>query len=210
MVGHVELFNPVVKELQHLIGETSLRSLRFKRLGFVDDASRLYHDVVQDLMLHDLSIANQIVDPGHQLKERVVFSFGRQDTTANPDPAEAIVDYGNGVDAHFRASRAFTGGKVRRIEVETDEGVYDADLLSKQITKRTGGEGSIATNGTYVQDLRTTSFFARENRQPLELEQIHFLKSIRGITTPEAANVALTDAIRILNITDEILQKLAR
>jgi len=210
MVGHVELFNPVVKELRCLLGQVALRSLRFKRLGFVDDQSRLYHDVVSDLMLHDLSIANQLVDPLNNLNEKVVYSFARKDTMVAPDPAEAIVDYGNGVDAHFRASRAYPGGKVRRVEAETDEGVFDADLLLKEITKRTAGEGLIAKNGTYVQDIRTTSFFAQEDRTPLELEQLHFIRSTQGHTSPEEGNVSLADAFRILELTERILQQLEK
>lgn len=205
MAGHVELFNPVVRELRKLVGDRALRSVRFERLGFVDNPRRLYHDVVSDLMLHDISIANQLVDSDNSLDPVPIASFGRKDGFDFANSAEAIVDYMNGTNVHLRASRSFRGGKVRRVEVEAEDGVYDADLISREITKRTAGEGAIATSGTFVQDVRTSSFFAQDGRQPLELELLHFLASIKGQTTPEAAHASAEEAKRILKMTNAIL-----
>ena len=206
MVGHVELFNPVVNELLKVIGERAIRSMRFKRLGLVNDQSRLYHDVVRDLMLHDLSIADAVVSS--DIPAQVISAFGRSDTKAFPDPAEVIIDYGNGIDGQFRASRAFTGGKVRSVEVETEDGVFDADLLTRSITQRSGREGAIAPNGTYIQDIRTSSHFANGSRQPLELELLHFISSVREQTAPCEARVSIDDARRIMKLTENILSNL--
>lgn len=206
MVGHVELFNPVVSELLKVVGDRAIRSMRFKRLGLVNDQSRLYHDVVRDLMLHDLSIADAVVSS--DIPAQVISAFGRSDTKAFPDPAEVIIDYGNGIDGQFRASRAFTGGKVRSIEVETEDGVFDADLLTRNITHRSGREGVIAPNGTYVQDIITSSHFANGSRQPLELEQLHFLSSVREQTTPCEAKVSIDDARRIMRLADNVLSRM--
>jgi len=210
MVGHIELFNPVVRELDDLIDGENIRSLRFKRLGFVDDQSRLKHDVVQDLMLHDISIAQMIADSRGDKSANVLLSHGRSDTLADPDPAEAIINFGDNFDAHFRASRAYSGGKVRSIEAETENGEYIANLLTKSILKKKGSEGRITPDGTYTEEIRTSSYFAQDSRQPLTLEQIHFINCIRGEATPSEQKVSVNDAIRIMNITNKILNIMVR
>ena len=211
MVGHVELFNPVVNELLELLQDEEIRTLRFKRLGKVANQARMAHDVVQDLMLHDLSIAQKIVDRklGSDTSAMVVASHGRTDTVATPDPAEAIVRFGQ-IDAHFRASRAYSGGKVRSIEVETQGKLYVANLLSRTITAKSGDEGSISVDGTYTEEVRTSSYFAQESRQPLTLEQLHFINCINGNSVPGQADVSIDHAIRIMLLTDKILSESLR
>ncbi|MEO5949063.1 MAG: Gfo/Idh/MocA family oxidoreductase [Candidatus Saccharimonas sp.] len=208
MVGHVELFNPVTQELARLFGERALLSLRFKRLGNVTDSSRLYHDVVSDLMVHDLSIADMLLPTR---TARVQYASGRSDTLASPDPAEAMVwyedDYNGVVDAHFRASRAFTGPKTRTIEAETDEGVILADLLGKRIFLRREGEGEYTDSGIYVPTVIADSEYFAPGPQPLQAEQAHFLESMRGNTTPEARRVSLAHAQRLYAMTSDILRR---
>lgn len=210
MVGHVELFNPVTQELARLFGERALLSLRFKRLGYVIDSSRLYHDVVSDLMVHDLSVADMLLS---DRSARVQYASGRSDTLAFPDPAEAMVWYesesGSVVDAHFRASRAFTGPKTRTIEAETDQGVILADLLGKRIFLRREGEGEYTDSGIYVPTIIADSEYFAPGPQPLQAEQAHFLESIRGATTPEAKRVSLSHAQRLYALTSDILRRTA-
>lgn len=210
MVGHVELFNPVVAELIELLDGSDIRTMRFKRLGKVNDPARIAHDVVQDLMLHDLSIAQLVSDRRSEDDATVVSSHGRSDTVFGPDPAEAILDMGNGIDAHFRASRAYAGGKVRSVEVETNDRLYEANLLSRTIVTKSGEEGAILVDGTYLEEVRTASYFAQETRQPLTLELLHFMESIRGETTPASASVSVKDALRIMRLTTSILDVMVR
>jgi predicted dehydrogenase len=206
IVGHIELFNPVVRTMDELVNGENIRTMRFKRLGAVADQTRLAHDVVQDLMLHDISIAQMMADQRGSSLAKVLLSHGRSDTLADPDPAEAIVNFGDSFDVHFRASRAYSGGKVRSIEAETEKGLYVANLLTKSIVKKGASEGVIVPDGTYTEEIRTSSYFAQDSRQPLTLEQLYFLQCIRNENTPEQQRVSIDDAIRIMKITDMILR----
>ncbi len=205
MVGHVELFNPAVQALKSVIGDVPIKTMRFKRLSNVTDRSRMYHDVVNDLMLHDISIAQSLA--GSADEPEVLLAHGRRDTPAHPDPAEAIVRFGD-IEAHFRASRAFSGGKVRTIEIETADKLFHADLMTRSITRITSNEGHQVPDGVFIDDMQATRYMPQQVTQPLTLEQIHFADSITGKTTPEAAGVSINDALRIMRITQAILSQI--
>lgn len=209
MVGHVELFNPTVGALRALLGDRAFRSIRLSRLSKVDDPTRIYHDVVNDLMIHDITIANSLIEGSYdEGVPQVMAAFGRSDTLSSPDPAEAIVAYGNGVDAHFRASRVYIGGKVRSIQVEADDAVFHADLLRRSVSKTYSMEGHIAPDGVFVEDMQTTMYYPLQNKQPLTLEQEYFIECIRGNKTPEEGQVSARHAISIMKMTTDILARI--
>jgi predicted dehydrogenase len=207
MVGHVELFNPAIRELRKVINGTDIRSMRFNRLGYVADPSRLYHDAVYDLMIHDIAIALSLAGKD-ETTAQVISSVGRNDTPAAPDPVEANIVFDNGTDAHFRTSRAYTGGKVRTASVETMEGVIEADLLTRIITRRVAGEGRFNVgDGVFTQDVKTAFCFPQSNEEPLRLELSHFVDCIRGRAKPEDEGVSGRDGIATIAIAQEILKK---
>ena len=211
MVGHIELFNPVVRELRKIVGNTAIRSMRFNRLGFVADNSRLYHDAVMDLMVHDIAIALTLTQSSDDNIE-VLNSVGRQDTSFAPDPVEAILSIhtqnDQTIDAHFRASRAYTGGKVREIKIETEGSVIEADLLTRFITQKVAGEGRFNVgDGVFIQDVKTAFCMPRDNEEPLKLEMQHFASCIEGKSKPEDESVSGRDGLAVLSIARIILQK---
>jgi predicted dehydrogenase len=205
MVGHIELFNPVVEELKRVIGGLTLKRIACQRLGFVADTSRLYHNVVEDLMVHDISIILQLLN---NQEPEVAYAFGRKDTPADPDPADAHLIFDNDVDVKLTAGRSYNGGKKRIITVETDECVIRADLVEGRIDNITAGEGVYEIGGhTYIQNTRVGTRMPAQ-KEPLVAEFQHFLDCIREQKTPEMASVSARDAVRVLGVTDAILAKI--
>lgn len=205
MVGHIELFNPTVNSLIKLVEDEGLREMSFDRLGKVSDVSRLYHDSVSDLMIHDLAIALRILDlRGHTAEGLVLSAIGRSETSAAPDPARASIRFDE-VDAHFRASRVHPAGKVRRAVIETDDKIFTADLLNRTIRAQSANDLSLTPEGVIIEDTHSTHYFPRDSKQPLALEQTFFLDALRGRVDPSEAGVSIPQAIRALKYTRKIL-----
>ncbi len=209
IAGHIELFNPTVSSLGSLVADETLRELSFKRLGSVPDKSRLYHDVVSDLMIHDISIALKLLeDKGLPLEGVVEAAIGRDDTVATPDPARASIRFGD-VDAHFHASRAYSAGKVREITVETEDKIFAANLLARNIVRTSASSPNFTADGVLVDDTHNVRYFPQDSQQPLTIEQKFFLQCIRGETTPESMGVSMDRAARILSLTKGVLNRIS-
>ncbi len=212
MVGHIELFNPVVRELRKVIGGLAIRSMRFDRLGFVADTSRLNHDAILDLMVHDIAIALSLTNADEN-NITVLSSTGREDTPFAPDPVNATLaiqdnNGSGGIDVHLRSSRAYTGGKVRAIQIETDSSVIEADLLTRVITQKVAGEGRFNIgDGVFTQDIKTAFCTPQSNEEPLKLEIQYFADCILGRFRPENESVSAKDGIAVLSIANKILEK---
>lgn len=207
MAGHIELFNPTVNSLSALIARKTIRELSFKRVGSVPDESRLYHDVVNDLMIHDIAITLKLLENKKlPLKGVVKAAIGREDTSAAPDPVRASIRFGD-VDAHFHASRAYSAGKVREIIVETEDNIFIADLLARNIVKISATSSNFTADGVLVDDTRNVRYFPQDSQQPLVIEQNFFLRCVRGEATPDDAGVSMEQAARTLRLTQDILEK---
>lgn len=208
MVGHTELFNPAVREMNMIIGATAIRSMRFSRLGAVSNETRLYHNVVHDLMIHDIAVALKLLDKTEN-DATVLAAVGRSETPAVPDPAEAYVRFGSGEDVVFRASRAYSGGKIRTLEVETEQYVMEADLLEYKVIRRSAGEGRfIVGEAVFTQDVSIATYYPQKTAEPLALELMHFVKCIEGSSTPEAEFVSAADGVRVMKIAEAILNSM--
>lgn len=205
MVGHIELFNPAINKLIEQIGGRAVRSISAERLGYVDDPSRLYHGVVDDLMLHDIAIARYILGPTNAAQARVLSATGRRDTASAPDPARAFMSFGD-TDAYFYASRVYSGGKKRVVEVSLgDNTILRADLLNRTVTHYHSEQE--ANQGVFSQ--KTTSLEMRPvEAEPLQLEHTFFADIIDQKRTIEGSGVSAQDAIAILGITEVINQSI--
>lgn len=208
MVGHTELFNPAIRELDRIVCDMDIRSMRFKRLGAVKDESRLYHDAVYDLMVHDLAVTLKFLGKTDEQAE-VLAAIGRNDTQAAPDPAEAWIRFDTGEDVHLRASRAYTGGKVRTVEIETEENVIDADFIDHVIKVKQAGEGVFKVGErSFAQNVSEATYHPQKIAEPLALELAHFVACMEGDANPESESVSAVDAIRVMRLADKILQKI--
>lgn len=208
MAGHIELFNPTIHSLRALLENEHIREMSFERLSSTPAASRLYHDVVSDLMIHDIAIALHLLDQNGEAPEgSVEAAIARADTIASPDPARASIRFGD-VDTHFRASRAYPAGKVRRAVVETDNRIFTADLLTRSLYATSANTAAFTPEGVLTEETFTRRYFPQESQQPLTLEQAHFLASIRNETSPERVGVSMGHAARVLELVDRVLSQL--
>lgn len=205
IAGHVELFNPTVNSLVALLADENIKEMTFRRMGSVPDKSRLYHDVVSDLMIHDIAIALKILEEKSLSTDgTIVSAIGRKDTIAWPDPAQASIRFAD-VDTHFRASRSYPAGKVRDIVVETEDKIFSADLLERSVTATSATSPSFTTDGVLVDDTHNIRYFPSDLQSPLTAEQKFFLDCIRGRSNPEDGNVSMLHARRTLLLTRAVL-----
>lgn len=208
IAGHIELFNPTVSSLGALIADETIRELSFKRLGSVPDASRLYHDVVSDLMIHDIAIALKLLeDKGLPTDGAVEAAIGRRDTVATPDPARASIRFED-VDAHFHASRAYSAGKVREITIETEDKIFTANLLARNIVRTSASSPNFTADGVLVDDTHNVRYFPQDSQQPLAIEQKFFLRCIRGEVMADSMDVSMDRAARVLKLTQDVLERI--
>jgi predicted dehydrogenase len=206
LAGHIELFNPTIHSLRALLENERIREMSFERLSSTPAASRLYHDVVSDLMIHDIAIALHLLEQKGEtfVEGNIEAAIARSDTIASPDPARASIRFGD-VDAHFRASRAYPAGKVRRATVETDNRIFTADLLTRNLYATSANSAEFTPDGVLTEETSTRKYFPQESQQPLTLEQRAFLECMRGQMTSEVTGVSMKHASRVLLLTRSIL-----
>lgn len=183
MVGHVERFNPVVLELEKILGSEEIIAVTMERCSPMD-----MHisdtDVIYDLMIHDMDILLNAVFPGLPLHK--VHAFGRTSyNEKNFDYVQAIFQFENKAQASIISSRA-TEDKIRRINVHCKEAYIECDLMHKAIT---------ISRNTHHQKVFVPDV------EPLEAELSCFASSI-------AAGKALQNsgetAVKDLEVLDEI------
>lgn len=163
-VGHIERFNPVVRELQRLVCGRCIRSMTMRRFSLFDGRC-LDSDVIQDLMVHDLDLAHAFCGDGLEL----LGASGERLMTSRIDDATAHLRAVDGARLTLRASRV-ADRKVRALTILTDDAWFDADLLNKSITvaNRAAGSGKTVTERRVV-----------ANDEPLRLELDYFLDCVR-------------------------------
>jgi predicted dehydrogenase len=121
-VGHLEWFNPVLREMRGRIAEP--RFIEAHRMGpFSERGTDV--DVVRDLMIHDLDILQQILGEEPDLIE----SIGVPVVTDKADIANARIGFPSGCIANLTASRV-SPKAVRKIRFFQRDGYLSIDLLA--------------------------------------------------------------------------------
>jgi predicted dehydrogenase len=140
-VGHIERFNPVVRELRRLLRGERLIGMTLQRLSPFDGRC-LDSDVIHDLMIHDLDLARAF--GGDEL--RLVAASGSAVHSPRIDQAVAQFRSAEGARLTLYSSRV-AGRKVRAITALTATASIEADLLGKTIVV-TPRNGQGDTNGS--------------------------------------------------------------
>lgn len=125
-VGHVERFNPVVRELQRQLDRPLFiecnRLAPFKPRG--TDV-----DVLLDLMIHDLDVIAALVGT----PPTAIDACGVAVLSASPDIANARLHFAGGCTANVTASRVSL--KVeRKLRIFQHDAYFSADLHAQQLT----------------------------------------------------------------------------
>lgn len=202
LVGHVERFNPVVQELEKILKNEKIIAVDIERCSPAD--RRISDtDVIYDLMIHDVDILLNAIQPNVRFKK--LYAFGRTVyNERNVDYAQAIFKFDNNVQASITASRA-TEDKIRKIKVHCEDAFIDCDLLHRgiTITRKTHYKLDTGYSPVYKQENVLERVFV-PNIEPLKAELLYFADCIRN---GKALNNTGEIAERDLLVLDKIKER---
>lgn len=182
-VGHIERFNPAFQELRRLIRKEKIIGINMQRFSpfpeRISDAN-----VIQDMMIHDLDLLLNLL-PKNEVES--IKSEGKKIKSKNLDKVSSTIFFDNGVVSKVEADRVF-GVKMRKITVTTERGLYEADLLNKQV---------------YIRELinHVPSSHVVKNADQLTLELSDFIKAIKKNLSPRVAGV---DGYKAIKLAEEV------
>jgi predicted dehydrogenase len=189
-IGHVERFNPAVREAASLLTEP--RFIECHRLGpFGGRGTDV--DVVLDLMIHDLDLILSFV----RSPVTRIHAVGVPVVSPNVDIANARLSFANGCVANVTASRV-SARKQRKIRIFQEDAYVSMDFVEHtiQIFRRTFPRGPKEAPEISGEMLTT------EKGDSLRDEIRSFLDCVRTGAAPLVSGVeglaALTTAFRIL------------
>jgi predicted dehydrogenase len=186
-VGHVERFNGGVRALRGIV----------KTPGFIE-CHRLSPfpqrgtdvDVILDLMIHDIDIILSLVkSPVSQ-----VSAVGVPVLTNRVDIANARLEFSSGCVANVTASRV-SAERLRKIRIFQPDAYISLDYASQEITLYRRLPGEAAHPSQLPRIVREE--VAVEKEEPLRLELMSFVDSLRDRTRPEVSGEEAVEALRV-------------
>jgi predicted dehydrogenase len=186
-VGHVERHNPAIEAAMALVPRPAF--LEAHRLGVFTTRS-LDVDVVLDLMIHDLQIA-QALAGGPAVEVRAA---GTPVLTPLIDIANARIAFAGGMVANLTASRV-SAEKVRKLRLFAPSISVSVDMQAQTVRARRV-EREVAEP-----EIRPVAITV-EKAEPLVREQTDFVRSVRSRAAPlvsgQEGREALALASRVL------------
>jgi predicted dehydrogenase len=192
LAGHIEHFNPGVEALApHVVNPGFLE---VHRLGVFVPRS-LDVDVILDLMIHDIEIAQSIVGRPVERVEAV----GVHVLTPYVDLANARLVFEGGCVANLTASR-ISREKVRKLRVFQPQAYLSVDYAEQSVEfyRVEGGDGDRQIVKVEVEV---------HKKEPLRCELEHFVGVLRGECRPRVGGEAARNAVAT---AQTILQCMAR
>jgi predicted dehydrogenase len=179
-VGHIERFNPAVRELQRRIaaGEIGrLYQLQARRQGPFPARIRDV-GVVIDLATHDLDVMHHLA--GSEV-QRLYAETEQRIHTDHEDILNALLKFESGVLGVLQVNW-LTPTKIRELSVLGERGMFVCNYLTQELTHFKNAEVEGGRNP--VNHLRTVSEgevirFPVVQSEPLRLELQSFLRSVR-------------------------------
>ncbi|MBR12490.1 MAG: oxidoreductase [Acidimicrobiaceae bacterium] len=175
-VGHVERFNPAVRQLRELVEGEQVLVVNARRMSAV--SARVSDiDVVMDLMVHDIDVVLYLMGTDVAgIEARAV------EGPHGSDHVTALLGFGGNRLASLTASR-ITQNQVRQLEVTTADRFLTVDYPSQELLifrqGRIGDVGEEGFDGRYALDVETRRVFVRR-AEPLVAQLEHFAGAVRG------------------------------
>ncbi len=201
-VGHIERFNPAVRQLKELLAGEQVLVANTRRMSAIS-ARVTDIDVVMDLMVHDLDIVLFLMgDRIDNIEARAVVG------TNGPDHVTALLSFEDSRLASLTASR-ITQNQVRQLEVTTEDRFFTVDYPNQELLifrqgRIEGVDGADTSEGRYVLDVDTRRVFVRRV-ESLVAELQHFVGVVRGEMENEVDG---EQALAALNLVWDIQQRL--
>ena len=202
-VGHIEHFNPAVREVAKLLEGERMVALELQRLspfdGRIIDA-----DVVQDLMLHDVHVLLALA--GERALAEVHAVGRRVHSPELDDYAVATLTFEGGLIGTLVASRV-TEEKIRRLSATTEQSHVTVDYLRRTVERCRSTHLELDGGGsrTYRQESLLERVFV-PIEEPLVAQLRSFLQCVRERAIPE---VGLDMGIRCLSVVQAIRDSIA-
>ena len=203
-VGHIERFNPAVRQLRDLLADEPILVANTRRMsalsGRVTDI-----DVVMDLMVHDLDVVLFLMgDQIDSIEARSVLGLN------GPDHVTALLSFNDGRLASLTASR-ITQNQIRQLEVTTTDRYFTVDYPNQELLifqqGRIEGIGGKAAEANYSLDVDTRRVFVRRS-EPLVAELEHFVGVIHGRYENEVDGRQALSALELVWDVQRCLQDL--
>lgn len=198
-VGHIERFNPAVRELSDITEGQDIVAIDAKRLGPPRDRP-IRDSVVTDLMLHDLDVVLSLVNS--EIANVSATSPSAITGSVQNDYTVSNLLFEDGIVASFTASRR-TEKTVRELAVTTESCVIEVDYLQQdvEIHRRSLPEyvednGDITYRHEGLIEVPTI-----DNTEPLKEELRSFVDASRHRTSPA---VDACDGLRVLEVANRI------
>ncbi len=195
-VGHVERFNGAVRALHRIV----------KTPGFIE-CHRLSPfpqrgtdvDVILDLMIHDIDIILSLVkSPVSQVN-----AVGVPVLTDRVDISNARLEFASGCVANVTASRVSIE-RLRKIRIFQPDTYISLDYASQEITLFRRLPPDLASQPPQLPQIVREEVVV-EKEEPLRLQLMSFLSSVRERTRPEVSG---EEAVEALRVASQILAKI--
>lgn len=199
-VGHSERFAPPIRAaLDYVKNPRFIEALRLA--GFGPRGTDV--SVIHDLMIHDIDLVLSLV--GSEVER--VEAVGVPVFTRNVDIANARLSFRDGTVAALTASRV-SPERLRKVRFFQDDSYISVDLLGKavNILKRKIDFSAVADLSPHevrADELVDVIVPPVEDREPLLLELLDFVLSVRGEKEPEVTGEA---GLRALVVADKIIE----
>lgn len=171
MPGHVERFNPAMREMGKVLENEEIISLDAKRLGPSRGTAEV--DVVMDLMIHDLDIILSLV----RSPVVKVQSLVSQKTEPPQGFAVASLLFADGSVAILQAGTVCEE-KIRRLDVMTRGSALSLNYLDRKITVSRQTESEYI--GVAYRQRSVVELISVPDREPLREEVECFLRAVLG------------------------------
>lgn len=201
-VGHIERFNPAVRELKKMVDRGDLgeiTSIVTRRVGTFPPQIR-DANVVIDLAVHDIDVINYILN---RQPDFIFASGGHALIEDREDHAEIFMKYGK--VGCFVQVNWITPIKIRTLSVTGNKGSVEVNYVTQKLTVHksvinkqpdTFGEFLIKFGETKTEELSASG------EEPLKLEVKSFIEAIVNDKAPEVTG---EDGVRALAIAEKAL-----
>jgi predicted dehydrogenase len=190
-VGYLERYNPVISALNPLLKNPIF--FESERLSpFLERG--LDVDITLDLMIHDIDIVLSLLSRKSHIKSiKNIHATGAKILTDKIDIAKAWIEFENGVNAIFTASRVYNA-KSRKMKIYDKDGFFVVDYQNMTLDRFFKKNNKICHEPIQV-----------EKKEPLKEEIKDFLECIRHRRQPI---VSVIDGLDTLDIAIRIGEKI--
>ena len=163
-VGHIERFNPVVTEIARIVKEPLYVSFHRHNPA---SARVTGSSVVEDLMIHDIDVAFNVLFPGQECTIRA---------SGTGDVAAALATFGQ-TPVYLSASRK-ASKKIRSIYIEEEERTIEGDFMTQEVYVYWKPGAYRQENGLYRQENIIEKLLVNKV-EPLKIELATFVRAAR-------------------------------